>query len=349
VAQLSGPTESTGGLRLTPPLVFQGYYEFQCGFFLCAAFYVALLVRDSAWMSGARGARLLICGFLVVALAGFGASLLTRSRNRIEKVVCQSRNFYGVLKILEEAVSSTEWHHVAMVHGHILHGLQFTHPVGATWPTLYYGPEGGGGLAVLALPKTSRRVGLVGLGIGTMAAYARTNDYFTFYEINPEVKRLALSNFTYLANCQGKVDYRLGDARLELEREASQQFDLLVLDAFSGDAVPVHLLTREAFAVYGRHLKTNGIIAVHISNQHLDLEPVLANAGTDRHYGVAVVESNPPPGQWWITRSKWVLLSPSPEVLNAASILKASRPPQPNASRVPLWTDDYSSLYPILL
>ena len=133
---------------------------------------------------------------------------------------------------------------------------------------------------------------MVGLGVGTLAAYARTNDYLHFYEINPEVLRVAESRFTYLAHCKGRIECTLGDARLSLEREPSQQFDLLVLDAFSSDSIPVHLLTREAFAVYDRHLKTNGVIAVHISNKSLDLEPVLANVARECHYHMAVIESN---------------------------------------------------------
>ena len=160
--------------------------------------------------------------------------------------------------------------------------MQFTHPVGATWPTAYFTPNSGVGLAVVALPKADRRIGIIGLGVGTMAAYIRTNDYLHFYEINPEVLRLAKSPFTYLAHCPGKVECTLGDGRLSLERQPSQQFDLLALDAFNGDALPVHLLTREAFAVYDRHLKTNGIIAVDISNKSLDLEPVIANIARER-------------------------------------------------------------------
>jgi spermidine synthase len=182
-----------------------------------------------------------------------------------------------------------------------------------------------------------------------MAAYVRTNDYLHFYEINPEVLRLAESPFTYLAHCKGKVECTLGDARLSLEREPSQQFDLLALDAFSSDAIPVHLLTREAFAVYDRHLKTNGVIAVHISSNNLDLEPVLANVGRECHYQMAVITSNSEePRPFWKLSAVWVLLTRNLALLDSPAIRQATTPPPAHPRRVPLWTDDFTSLYQIL-
>src|SRR5205085_5849453 len=166
-----------------------------------------------------------------------------------------SRNFYGVFNIYEESKDDPQEHNFRLQHGRITHGLQFTDPQRATSPTTYYGETSGVGLAIKALPAGSRRLGLVGLGTGTLAAYGRAGDYLRIYEINPEAKRLATSWFTYITNCHAKVDIVMGDARLSLERELSQQFDLLALDAFSGDAIPVHLLTKEAFEIYKRHLK----------------------------------------------------------------------------------------------
>jgi hypothetical protein len=192
-------------------------------------------------------------------------------------------------------------------------------------------------------------MGLVGLGVGTLATYARTNDYLHFYEIDPEVPRIANSRFTYLAHCKGKLECTLGDARLSLEREPSQQFDLLALDAFSSDAIPVHLLTREAFTLYGRHLKTNGVIAVHISNRFLDLEPVLANVAREFHYHMAVILSNiDGPHPYWKAPAGWVLLTRNQGILDSPAIRKATEPPPAHPKRVPLWTDDFTSLYQIL-
>ena len=147
---------------------------------------------------------------------------------------------------------------------------------------------------------------MVGLGVGTLAAYARPGDHMRFYEINPEVCRLARSRFSFLANCRGTVEVVQGDARLSLEREAPQGFDALVLDAFNSDAIPVHLLTAQAFEVYARHLKTNGILALHISNNYLDLEPVLANLARRFNYSAVAIDHAPTEDQWWFRPSRWV-------------------------------------------
>ena len=267
------------------------------------------------WAARRRGGefprwRRLACSWLAFGVLILGLALLIQSRKFAATRVFMSRNFYGVLSVAEEAKDDADWHHLALFHGPTMHGLQFVHPVGATWPTTYYTDNSGVGLAVFALPKGDRRMGLVGLGVGTLAAYARTNDYLHFYEINPEVLRIAQSRFTYLAHCKGKVECTLGDARLSLEREPSQQFDLLALDAFNSDAIPVHLLTREAFELYDRHLKTNGVIAIHISNENLDLEPVLANVARECHYRLAVIVANTAePRPFWKLPSVWVLLT----------------------------------------
>jgi tetratricopeptide (TPR) repeat protein len=169
-----------------------------------------------------------------------------------------------------------------------------------------------------------------------------------FYEINPDVYRLASSQFTYLGQCKGKVDIVLGDARLSLERERPQDFDLLVLDAFNSDAIPVHLLTEEAFALYQRHVKTNGLIAVHISNGRLNLEPVMANLARRFNYELAVIEFIGSRDQWWNQNSTWALLSHNDELINSPAIREASRQPQAGAETVPLWTDDFASLFQII-
>ena len=147
---------------------------------------------------------------------------------------------------------------------------------------------------------------------------------------------------------RGKVEVTLGDARLSLEREPPQNFDLLVLDAFNSDAIPVHLLTEEAFTIYERHLKTNGIIAVHISNRNLNLEPVVANLARHFNYKAVIIDYDPPPDQWWIWRSVWMLLSHNGEIIDSPAIRLAARPAQTNSVNIPLWTDDFASLFQIL-
>ena len=159
-----------------------------------------------------------------------------------------------------------------LVHGNIAHGQQFVAPAKRRRPTMYYAESSGVGRAIRCLQKQrpAMRVGVVGLGVGTLAAYAREGDEYEFFEINPEVPRLARKYFTYLAECRGKCGIVLGDARLSLERPSSQKFDLLALDAFSGDSIPTHLLTREALAVYLRRAP-GGLIAVHVTNTYLGL------------------------------------------------------------------------------
>jgi hypothetical protein len=289
----------------------------------------------------------LACYWLALGLFTLSIVLWVLAHANADIIVERTRDFYGVLSVLEDDKQDPIRHQFRLAHGRVIHGLQPADPIGATWPTLYYDEKSGAGLSIRALPHADRRVGLVGLGIGTLAAYARTNDYYRFYEINPEVLRLATSRFSYLSHCYGKVEYALGDARLSLEREPAQHFDLLVLDAFAGDAIPTHLLTREAFLLYERHLKPKGVVAVHVSNAYLDLEPVLANIARELNYEIAVVDTKGPgDDRWWVSGSVWVLLTHDMDFLNTPTISGVSR--RPHEKRVRLWTDDFASLFQIL-
>lgn len=224
---------------------------------------------------------------------------------------------------------------LSLVHGKTLHGLQCPDPSRVALPTSYYGEQSGVGRAWRALSTAPRRIGLVGLGIGTLTTYARTGDYVHIYEINPEVIRLATKEFKYLTNCAGKVEVTLGDARLSLEREPPQNFDLLVLDAFSSDAIPVHLLTREAFAIYERHLNPSGVIAVHVSNTSMNLEPVVVNLARHCHYEMTTIDYVPPRDKPWLLHSVWMLLSHNGQIIHARDIRLASRPPETNSVKYP--------------
>ena len=202
------------------------------------------------------------------------------------------------------------------MNGRIAHGFEYKNPALRSVPTSYYSPESGIGLVLSNRPgERPRRVGLVGLGIGTLATYARPGDQFQFYEINPMVERLAREYFHYLSDCRGKVDIIHGDARLTLDREPPQKFDVLVLDAFSGDAIPVHLLTVEAFAIYLRHLAPEGIIAVHISNRHFDLRPVVEAIAAHDHLATAAIHSDET--SYGGFSSLWVLVTPDRKLLEA--------------------------------
>jgi len=300
----------------------------------------------------------LACGWLAAGLGLLGIGLWQEAHRMGSLAVERERNFYGVLTLLEDARDDPSHHNRELLHGQILHGLQMMDPVQATWPTTYFSQKSGVGLAMLALPKAPRRIGVAGLGIGTLAAYARTNDYFCFYEINPEALRMADCDFTYLTNCPATKLCKLGDARLVLEREPPQHYDLLALDAFAGDSPPVHLLTEQAFQCYERHLNTNGVIAVNISNKYLDLEPVVVTIARALDFHFVVIEANPwdpavaqlsPTGEtWWLMASTWVLLSHDGQFLDTPSIRQAARPPRLPPGKVRLWTDDFTSLFRVM-
>jgi spermidine synthase len=326
------------------PLIFVGYHELYLGALLCPVLFLIACLRDRDTSKAARWCRMAgAFGILVLS-----AELWFRQETFTDRPVFASRNFYGVLRVFDHGQGEPPEHILWVSHGLTLHGAQFTDPAKSAWPTIYYGEESGVGLALHALPAGGRRLGLVGLGAGTLATYARPEDSVHFYEIDPEMSRLASSVFTYVTNCRAKLELTAGDARLSLERQTPQEFDLLALDAFSSDAIPVHLLTVEAFEVYGRHLKTNGVIAVHISNKWLDLEPVLANVAVHFDYQMVVIDHLPAADQWWLRRSTWALLTHNADLFNAPAIRAAARPAAIKATNVPLWTDNFSSLFRIL-
>ncbi|HVU33218.1 MAG TPA: fused MFS/spermidine synthase [Opitutaceae bacterium] len=267
-------------------------------------------------------------------------------------VVDSARNFYGTLKVFDHNRDDPLNHYYLLLHGVTTHGLQFTAEDRAMFHTTYYGERSGVGLAIdhLTQPAGRRRIGLVGLGTGTLVSYGTPGDYFRIYEINPAVEKLARTRFTYLRRCPATVDIITGDARLSMEREIAenhpQQLDLLALDAFSSDAIPVHLLTREAFALYLKELKPDGILAVHTSNRYLDLRPVVERLADEFGLMAKTVFDDDEPN-WWTYRTTWILVTKNqaflddPDIIGAAELGISTRPH-------PLWTDDHVSLFPIL-
>ena len=313
-----------------------------------------LEVRRGRWL---REWQPRMGGFLMLCSVGLGLVFLVQMRrgdddeeSRVK--LSSSRNFYGTLKVFEYNPDESEGRYNLLLNGAITHGMQFKSLPQATWPTSYYGESSGVGLAIKHLvAPNGKRIGLVGLGTGTLAAYGRKGDYLRIYDINPAVKGVALSQFTYVAFCAAKVDIILGDARLSMERELaagqSQQFDLLALDAFSSDAIPVHLLTKEAFEIYLKHLTTNGVIAVHTSNRYLNLRPVVE--GLARQFGLKTATiSDDDEKDWWIYRTTWILVTRNQALLDNEEIRAATDSPETPAKPVGLWTDDHASLYEIL-
>jgi len=298
--------------------------------------------------------RFLSCVWLGLGVIALGIALRLQAQDADDKAIAKMRNFYGTLKVCEYRKDEPDAHYYLLQHGRITHGLQFTDPRYSNWPTTYYGGEGGIALAMRALPETARRIGVIGLGTGSMAVFGRAGDYMRIYEIDRQVEQVATSYFTYLSNSPAYIEIVLGDARLSLEREPPQEFDLLALDAFSSDAIPVHLLTTEAFEVYARHIRTNGIILIHTSNQYLDLEPVVVNAARHLNFKVAPVNyeedsgGEDREGEWWVYSSSWIILTRDEEVIKLPAIRHAVRGVNTNTIRIPLWTDDFASLFQIL-
>ncbi len=292
-------------------------------------------------------------GFITLLAAGLGAVFMMQWANsRDAKVIRASRNFYGTLKVFDYSPNDAEDHYRLLMHGATTHGLQFTNPEKALLPTSYYGEHSGIGLAFLHLPRTSgRHFGLVGLGTGTVAVYGKAGDSLRIYEINPAVEKLAHDPFTHIDRSPAKVDVVMGDARLSLEQEAagghSNEFDLLALDAFSSDAIPAHLLTKEAFEVYLKHLRPDGVIAVHISNRYIDLEPVVRALVQHFNLHMAVI-SDDYESEWWFYETTWILVTKNKALLTVPEIDEAADAPSKTPKPAVLWTDDQTSLYGIL-
>ena len=229
-----------------------------------------------------------------------------------------ARNFYGAVRVEDYNETPQTDAYRELHHGTINHGSEFMRDDLKRRPTTYYARGSGVGIALSSM-RPMRRVGVIGLGAGTLAAYCRPGDVFRFYEINPIVARIAKSEFYYMRECHGQLDVVMGDARLSLEREEPQQFDVLAVDAFSGDSIPVHLLTVEAFREYFRHVKPDGIVAVHISNKYLELGPVVTRAAEELKK-TAVAITNPEDNASGVYASDWIMLSSDPRAFEAADL-----------------------------
>jgi hypothetical protein len=280
----------------------------------------------------------------VVTAFCIGATIYTTQQYK-DDVIYMSRNFYGTLRVKEYNPPSVEYRRRSLIHGAILHGDQYMDPPYNRSATTYYKTKSGIGLTLLAKEKNpNRRVGLIGLGAGTLAAYGNKGDVFRFYDINPTVVEIAKRDFRFLSDTEATIEIGLGDARLNLEREAPQNFDVLAIDAFSSDSIPVHLITLEALDIYAKHMKPDGVIAFHVSNRFLDLKPVVQMIAEKRGFHVAWVRDQYEDGS---TSSDWVLVTKDkpfllkPDIVNATYII----PPEPGWR---IWTDDFNNLLQVL-
>jgi len=333
------------------PAVFETYAELPVGLVL-----VYVVAVFAPWGGAEQHYRPAVFTTRVVLIAGavFLAllPLLKEAKYTDVRILARSRNFYGVVRVEERDADKPDTAHM-LLHGRIIHGFQYTAEDLRHMPTSYYGPDSGIALAVRHHPRRIRgeelRIAVAGLGVGTMAAFCKPQDYLCFYEINPVVVDLARDTrlFTYLSDCPAEVDVTLGDARLSLEREleqGSQEYDLILLDAFSGDAVPAHLLTQQAFEMYLGHLRSGGAICADVSNAVLDLPPVLWQLAARLDLDATSIQSSG--GEHYYT-ANWMILTPDRNYLRDAEIENAKWSDDGHR-KVRAWTDDYYNLFQIL-
>ena len=295
-----------------------------------------LLVIVAVLLAARRWAFVAACGILLAALGGYAQLQATFDGTR-------TRSYFGIYTVRDLPTGQRQ-----LLHGTTLHGEQWLDLKRETEPTTYYGPTGGAGRTLLAAEQLfgrDARIGVVGLGVGTLSCYRRPGQSWTFYEIDPEV--LAYSQrgqFTYLKRCAGDSPVVIGDARLKLAEAPAGSLDILAVDAFSSDAIPLHLLTDEAAEVYFRALAPDGVLLIHISNRFVDLEPVLAALGKAR--GLATAIDKDEKVAKGLSRSDWVALSRDPAKLAELTAGGGWQPLKPPADSV--WRDDFASILPHL-
>ena len=340
-------------VNLIAPLIFSGYWEFHLS--LVATFILLgfCVTNDESLASKMWLTPAMVVGW--VAIGGLSFLLTSHIESKGHDTLVAHRSFYGILRVQDTpAMSGLQIRD--LMHGRINHGSQILEKSLGGRPISYYGPDSGIGIAV----ETSRqiasdasstaplRIGVVGQGASTIAAFGKTGDLIRFYEIDPVVSEIAETYFTYLSESQANTEVIIGDARITMEAELAagqyQEYDILAVDAFSGDGIPVHLLTREALALYRQHLTPHGVIAVHISNKYFDLRPVVRlladTAGLHSAWiedlGMRVGESE----------NDWVLLTHNSELYERL-LVRAKQWPQRD-DKPTLWTDDYANLLEVI-
>ncbi len=331
---------AVGGLMVgfVAPKLFNTYYEFGFGL-VFTALLAAYVARRSTPL----------VPVLALAAAGFSIFHVHAYINMLSNDArVMARNFYGTLRVKDFGDETSPNGTRRLMHGVIMHGEQFLAPEKRMLPTTYYGPDSGIARIINAKREASReiRVGVVGLGAGTLAVYGRKGDTYRFYEINPQVIDVAMKEFSYLRETPAKVENLLGDARLTMEREPAQHYDVLAIDAFSSDSIPTHLMTHQAMGIYLKNMKADGVIAFHVTNRFLHLAPVVKRIA-DEHGLHTVLISDDPDEASDFAKTDWVLVSRSEKALADPRIAGSAEP----IGAIPglrLWTDSFSNLFKIL-
>jgi len=318
---------------LIAPRIFPTYYELGLGF-VVAAILATITLRKQPFF----------VWILPIALAGVCGYFWNKQVEQLhENTRVMVRDFYGTLRVKEVGTGDDVVRR--LIHGVILHGEQYLKAERRNSPTTYYGPDSGVALAIKNTQQDNQRVGVIVLGTGTLAVWGKPGDHYRFFDINPQVISIAETEFTYLKDSKAQVEISLGDARLSLEREAPHDFDVLVVDAFSSDSIPVHLITKEAMAVYLKHVKHGGAVAFHVTNRFLKLAPVVKQIADDLglHAALIVDEAQ----DTVFSKTDWVIVTRDKALVeNEAIAQKASAIDAIPGLR--LWTDDFNNLYQIL-
>lgn len=323
---------------IAAPLLLPATFEVEFGLLAVAA--------AVFWRSRAHGALWALAGAALLLGALFTAA--QRIHVAGNNVLAVSRNFYGVLRVREYgSPTQPSIHQRTLAHGGILHGEQFLAPDRRRRPTSYYTETSGAGRLLRALEAPAAQVGIVGLGAGTLAAYGRAGDRYTFFDIDPAIVDAARRHFSYLADSAATVEVQVGDGRLLLQRQPDARFDALLIDAFSGDSIPVHLLTREALQLYAAKTSADGVIALHVSNRYLDLRPVVAQIAGELGLHSAYIDDPQQQGRNDQSSSDWILLAKTPRVLELPLIRDhaSALPPSGPQHR---WTDGFSNVVAVL-
>ena len=353
----AGGTLGGVAVALIAPLAFSGFWEFPVAMAGSVGLTLVAWYRARAWKPYANRPYWIWAPMTGMVLAIATCSILI-AVGRGGEAVLRSRNFYGVLRLTREN-HGEEDERLVLTNGRVLHGSQFVAQGKRSLPTAYYGRESAIGLAMEHHPRrlashdeeSRLRVGVIGLGAGTIAALACPGDSIRFYEINPDVVTIAKRYFTFLEDTPAAVEIVTGDARVQMEAEAArnqlQRFDILAVDAFSSEAIPIHLLTRECLDTYWRHLRPEGLLLFHISSESLNLEPVVEGLARRSDRRALYIPNQADPAQG-VSAASWMLLTNNREFLDLAEVRRATRPPSDPKARPLLWRDDFAGLWQLL-
>jgi hypothetical protein len=330
-------------MAVLAPLVFQGYFELYAA--LVVAGMAAWLLPLPAWGSSRR---LVLRGAVGAVVLCTGALSVQGVKTYVEAVRFMDRDFYGVVRTRDSDVGGEPFRN--LIHGAIAHGGQLLREDLRMAPSSYFGPTSGYGRVFASLPPGPRKVGVIGLGAGALAAYAKPGDDWVFYEISPAVVQAALQEFTFLPKFPGRHEVVVGDGRLALEREAPRQYDVLAMDAFAGDSIPTHLITREAMAAYLKHLKPDGVLVFQATNRFVNLMPVLHNLAQAFGMQAVLISDSPPTAtgaDYWLSSTDQVIVTRNAALLQLPAIREVAQPLQADPG-LPVFTDDYVNLVRIL-